>query len=73
MKKREKMAQLREEIALQKANETEETMRAKQMLATMSHELRSPVSKVVSMTEILSTTNSIRIRKKTLEGHVVFW
>lgn len=35
---------------------TEETMRAKQMLATMSHEIRSPLSGVVSMTEILSTT-----------------
>ena len=34
----------------------EETMRAKQMLATMSHEIRSPLSGVVSMTEILSTT-----------------
>lgn len=36
---------------------TEETMRAKQMLATMSHEIRSPLSGVVSMAEILSTTN----------------
>lgn len=34
----------------------EETMRAKQMLATMSHEIRSPLSGVVSMAEILSTT-----------------
>ncbi|KAM3397542.1 histidine kinase 5 [Capsicum galapagoense] len=65
VKKREKMAKLREEIAVQKAKETElnktihiteETMRAKQMLATMSHEIRSPLSGVVSMTEILSTT-----------------
>lgn len=31
-------------------------MRAKQMLATMSHEIRSPLSGVVSMTEILSNT-----------------
>uniref|UniRef100_A0A5B7BZK3 histidine kinase n=1 Tax=Davidia involucrata TaxID=16924 RepID=A0A5B7BZK3_DAVIN len=63
--KREKMAKLREEIAVQKAKEselnktihiTEETMRAKQMLATMSHEIRSPLSGVVSMAEILSTT-----------------
>ncbi|CAI9094777.1 OLC1v1030571C1 [Oldenlandia corymbosa var. corymbosa] len=65
VKKGEKMAKLREEIAVQKAMETElnktihiteETMRAKQMLATMSHEIRSPLSGVVSMTEILSTT-----------------
>nr|XP_027084354.1 histidine kinase 5-like [Coffea arabica] len=65
VRKREKMAKLREEIAVQKAKETElnktihiteETMRAKQMLATMSHEIRSPLSGVVSMTEILSTT-----------------
>lgn len=34
----------------------EETMRAKQMLATMSHEIRSPLSGVVGMAEILSTT-----------------
>ncbi|OAY53556.1 histidine kinase 5 isoform X3 [Manihot esculenta] len=66
VRKREKMAKLREEIAVQKAKETElnktihiteETMRAKQMLATMSHEIRSPLSGVVSMAEILSTTN----------------
>ncbi|KAG9130746.1 hypothetical protein Leryth_012687 [Lithospermum erythrorhizon] len=65
VKRREKMAKLREEKAVQKARETElnktihiteETMRAKQMLATMSHEIRSPLSGVVSMTEILSTT-----------------
>lgn len=34
----------------------EETMRAKQMLATMSHEIRSPLTGVVSMAEILSNT-----------------
>ncbi|KAK7351326.1 hypothetical protein VNO77_10693 [Canavalia gladiata] len=65
VRKRERMAKIREEIAVQKAKETElnktihiteETMRAKQMLATMSHEIRSPLSGVVSMTEILSTT-----------------
>ncbi|GKV03059.1 hypothetical protein SLEP1_g15425 [Rubroshorea leprosula] len=65
VRKREKMAKLREEIAVQKAKETElnktihiteETMRAKQMLATMSHEIRSPLSGVVSMAEILATT-----------------
>lgn len=62
---REKMAKLREEIAVRKAKETElnktihiteETMRAKQMLATMSDEIRSPLAGVVSMAEILSTT-----------------
>lgn len=31
-------------------------MRAKQILAMMSHEIRSPLSGVVSMAEILSTT-----------------
>lgn len=31
-------------------------MRAKQMLATMSHEIRSPLAGVVSMAEILSTS-----------------
>ncbi|GAB4833080.1 hypothetical protein Ancab_007139 [Ancistrocladus abbreviatus] len=65
VRKREKMAKLREEIAVQKAMETElnktihiteETMRAKQMLATMSHEIRSPLSGVVSMAEILAHT-----------------
>ncbi|KAK6129788.1 hypothetical protein DH2020_036462 [Rehmannia glutinosa] len=56
VRKREKMAKLREEMAVQKAKETElnktihiteESMRAKQMLATMSHEIRSPLSGVV--------------------------
>ncbi|KAG5048336.1 hypothetical protein JHK85_009439 [Glycine max] len=65
VRKRERMAKIREEIAVQKAKETElnktihiteETMRAKQMLATMSHEIRSPLSGVVSMAEILSNT-----------------
>ncbi|KAL3685441.1 hypothetical protein R1sor_003463 [Riccia sorocarpa] len=63
--KREKLMTLREDIAVQKAMEselnktidiTEETMRAKQMLATMSHEIRSPLSGVVSMAEVLATT-----------------
>ncbi|KAL8521712.1 hypothetical protein ACS0TY_012015 [Phlomoides rotata] len=65
VRKREKMAKLREEMAVQKAKETElnrtiriqeESMRAKQRLVTMSHEIRSPLSAVVIMTEILSTT-----------------
>jgi len=45
---------------------TEETMRAKQMLATMSHEIRSPLSGVVSMAEILSTTKLDREQRQLL-------
>ncbi|KAL5559569.1 hypothetical protein UlMin_035780 [Ulmus minor] len=76
VRKREKMAKLREDIAVQKAKETElnktihiteETMRAKQMLATMSHEIRSPLSGVVSMAEILSTTKLDREQRQFLE------
>lgn len=76
VKKREKMAKLREEIAVQKAKEselnktihiTEETMRAKQMLATMSHEIRSPLAGVVSMAEILSTTKLDREQQHLLD------
>ncbi|CAL5439394.1 unnamed protein product [Camellia sinensis] len=75
VRKREKMAKLREEIAVQKVKEielnktihiTEETMRAKQMLATMSHEIRSPLSGVVSMAEILSTTNLDKEQRQLL-------
>ncbi|KAJ9537176.1 hypothetical protein OSB04_029909 [Centaurea solstitialis] len=75
VRRREKMAKLREEIAVQKARETElnktihiteETMRAKQMLATMSHEIRSPLSGVVSMAEILSTTKLDKDQKQLL-------
>ncbi|XP_057959650.1 histidine kinase 5 [Malania oleifera] len=76
VRKREKMAKLREEIAVQKAKETElnktihiteETMRAKQMLATMSHEIRSPLSGVVSMAEILATTKLDREQRQLLD------
>ncbi|GMH13396.1 hypothetical protein Nepgr_015237 [Nepenthes gracilis] len=76
VRKREKMAKLREEIAVQKAMETElnktihiteETMRSKQMLATMSHEIRSPLSGVVSMAEILATTKLDREQQQLLE------
>ncbi|CAK9174733.1 unnamed protein product [Ilex paraguariensis] len=76
VRKREKMAKLREEIAVQKAKETElnktihiteETMRAKQMLATMSHEIRSPLSGVVSMAEILATTNLDKEQRQLLK------
>ncbi|KAK9077810.1 hypothetical protein SSX86_006148 [Deinandra increscens subsp. villosa] len=75
VKQREKMAKLREEIAVQKARETElnktihiteETMRAKQMLATMSHEIRSPLSGIISVAEILSTTMLDKDQKQLL-------
>ncbi|XP_076936400.1 histidine kinase 5-like [Bidens hawaiensis] len=75
VRRREKMAKLREEIAVQKARETElnktihiteETMRAKQMLATMSHEIRSPLSGIISMAEILSTTKVDKDQKQLL-------
>ncbi|PNX94084.1 histidine kinase 5-like protein [Trifolium pratense] len=76
VRKRERMAKIREEIAVQKAKETElnktihiteETMRAKQVLATMSHEIRSPLSGVVSMAEVLSTTNLNREQRELLD------
>lgn len=46
---------------------TEETMRAKQMLATMSHEIRSPLSGVLSMAEILATTKLDKEQHQLLE------
>ncbi|CAK9194126.1 unnamed protein product [Sphagnum troendelagicum] len=64
--KRDRLVQLREQVAVQKTMETElnktihiteEAMQAKQMLATMSHEIRSPLSGVVSMAEVLATTD----------------
>ncbi|KAK4274513.1 hypothetical protein QN277_017721 [Acacia crassicarpa] len=76
VRKRERMMKIREEIAVQKAKETElnktihiteETMRAKQMLATMSHEIRSPLSGVVSMADILSRTKLDREQKQLLD------
>ncbi|KAG7941841.1 hypothetical protein I3843_16G067700 [Carya illinoinensis] len=76
VRKRERMAQLREEIAVQKAKETElnktihiteETMRAKQMLATMSHEIRSPLTGVVSMAEILANSKLDREQRQLLD------
>jgi signal transduction histidine kinase len=42
-------------------------MRAKQMLATMSHEIRSPLSGVVSMAEILSTTKVDQEQRQLLD------
>lgn len=41
-------------------------MRAKQMLATMSHEIRSPLTGVVSMAEILSNTKLDREQRQLL-------
>ncbi|XP_021762110.1 histidine kinase 5-like [Chenopodium quinoa] len=76
VRKREKMAKLRETIAVQIAMETElnktihiteETMRAKQMLATMSHEIRSPLSGVVSMAEVLATTRLDKEQRQLLD------
>ncbi|KAK9683013.1 hypothetical protein RND81_10G112700 [Saponaria officinalis] len=75
VRKRERMAKLRDEIAVQRAMETElnktihiteETMRAKQMLATMSHEIRSPLTGVVGMADILSTTTMDRQQRELL-------
>jgi signal transduction histidine kinase len=42
-------------------------MRAKQILATMSHEIRSPLSGVLSMAEILATTNLDKEQHQFLE------
>ncbi|KAE8786856.1 Sensor protein rcsC [Hordeum vulgare] len=76
VKTREKMADIRVREAIQKAKETElsrslhiteETMRAKQMLATMSHEIRSPLSGVLSMAEILATTKLDKEQYQLLE------
>ncbi|KAL5199244.1 hypothetical protein ABZP36_020447 [Zizania latifolia] len=76
VKRREKMADIRVREAVQKAKETElsrslhiteETMRAKQMLATMSHEIRSPLSGVLSMAEILATTKLDKEQYQLLE------
>lgn len=74
--KREKMVKLHEKIAVQKAKETElnktihiteETMRAKQMLATMSHEIRSPLTGVLSMAEILANTKLDKEQNQLLD------
>ncbi|KAM3297593.1 hypothetical protein ACQJBY_039486 [Aegilops geniculata] len=76
VKTREKMADIRVREAIQKAKETElsrslhiteETMRAKQMLATMSHEIRSPLSGVLSMAEILAATKLDKEQYQLLE------
>ncbi|XP_074280411.1 histidine kinase 5-like isoform X2 [Silene latifolia] len=75
VKKRERMAKLQEEIAVQRATEiklnktihiTEETMMAKQMLATMSQEIKSPLTGVLGVADILSTTNMDRQQRELL-------
>lgn len=42
-------------------------MRAKQVLATMSHEIRSPLSGVVSMAEILANTKLDHEQRQLLD------
>ncbi|GFQ01939.1 histidine kinase 5 [Phtheirospermum japonicum] len=42
------------------------------MLATMSHEIRSPLSEVVSMAEILSTTNLDKEQRQLLKVMLSF-
>ncbi|KAK1370009.1 HisKA domain-containing protein [Heracleum sosnowskyi] len=73
VRKREK-EKLRE-IAVQKAKEkelnksvhtTEETVRAKQILATMSHEIRSPLAGLVSMAENLLSTELDKEQRELL-------
>ena len=44
----------------------EDTMRAKHILATMSHEIKSPLSEIVSMAESLSTTKLDKDQKQLL-------
>jgi signal transduction histidine kinase len=45
-------------------------MRAKQVLATMSHEIRSPLSDVVSMAKILTTTKLDREQRQLLDAMI---
>ncbi|KAM3389966.1 hypothetical protein ACQJBY_011868 [Aegilops geniculata] len=76
VKTREKMADIRVREAVQKAKETElsrslniteETTQAQQMLATMSHEIRSPLSEVLTIADILATTKLDQEQHQLLE------
>ncbi|VAH50808.1 unnamed protein product [Triticum turgidum subsp. durum] len=76
VKTREKMTDIRVREAVQKAKETEhsrslniteETTQAQQMLATMSHEIRSPLSEVLSIADILATTKLDQEQHQLLE------
>uniref|UniRef100_A0A3B6DKC6 histidine kinase n=3 Tax=Triticinae TaxID=1648030 RepID=A0A3B6DKC6_WHEAT len=77
VKTREKMTDIRVREAVQKAKETEhskslniteETTQAQQMLATMSHEIRSPLSGVLSIAKILATTKLDQEQHQLLEA-----
>ncbi|KAK1613443.1 hypothetical protein QYE76_037116 [Lolium multiflorum] len=77
VKRREKMEDIRFREAIQQAKETElsrslhvteETMRAKEMLATMSRKIRAPLSGVLSIAEILATTKLDKEQYKLLEA-----
>lgn len=86
VKTREKMTDIRVREAVQKAKEiehsrspniTEDTPQAKQMLATMSHEIGSPLSEVLRIAELLATTKLDQEQHQLLElmlssGNVVF-
>ncbi|KAE8767257.1 Histidine kinase 5 [Hordeum vulgare] len=76
VKTREKMADIRVREAVQKAKETkhsrspnitEDTPQAKQMLATMSHEIGSPLSEVLRIAELLATTKLDQEQHQLLE------
>ncbi|KAK1612829.1 hypothetical protein QYE76_036502 [Lolium multiflorum] len=77
VKRREKMADIRFREAIQKAKETElsrslyiteETTRAKQMLTDMSHKIRAPLSGVLSIAEMLTTTKLDKEQYQLLEA-----
>ncbi|XP_044968866.1 probable histidine kinase 1 [Hordeum vulgare subsp. vulgare] len=76
VKTREKMTDIRVREAVQKAKETEhsrslniteDTPQAKQTLATMSHEIGSPLSEVLRIAELLATTKLDQEQHQLLE------
>ncbi|KAI5011501.1 hypothetical protein ZWY2020_013638 [Hordeum vulgare] len=76
VKTRKKMANIRVREAVQKAKETEhsrspniteDTPQAKPMLATMSHEIGSPLSEVLRIAELLATTKLGQEQHQLLE------